>query len=443
MSVMDRSQRNRKRTPRIGYMLRMYPRFSQTFVANEIREHERQGLDVRILSLRKPDDGIFHESVCRVQARADYLPESHHGRLRRIARSQWKWLCSDHRSYLDAARVARSDSQCGWYDLARAAEVLRWVKKNRVDHVHIHFGTGEATVALMANILGGLSYSLTLHAFDIFRENVDQRLLARKINHSQFTVTVSEYNRQYMVNHLPGVDPDKIRVNYNGIALDRFATEPRIDDGASVFGLGRLIEKKGFVHLVRAIGLLRDRGVAVRCRIGGDGPEKKSLREEIDRLNLGSLVTLLGPVNEGQVRDLMRRSSCFALPCVQAKDGNIDALPTVLLEALACGCPVVTTRLSGNPEIVEDRRHGLLVEPGDEAGLADAIEGMVNHRDWAESLALAGRRRAEDRFDIRRNVAVMRNWLTDQAETATRNGRAQAPATVPLPAIVAAVNRAS
>lgn len=398
---------------RIGYLLRMYPRFSQTFVANEIRELERQGVDVHILSIRKPDDGYFHEAVTRVHARAYYLPETPHGRFGKILTTKWRWLRRNWRGYLDARRTVRGDDKSTSYDLVRAMDVLKWAKKNKLYHVHVHFGTNEATVALAANLLGGLSYSMTLHAFDIFRQNVDKALLAKKINHSRFTVTVSQYNKDYMVNNLPGVNPDKIRVNYNGIRLDRFPVQARTVNQPTVFGLGRLIEKKGFMFLVRAIGRLRDEGLIVHGRIGGDGPDEKRLLKEIERLNLSDQFELLGSINEKTVRDWMKRSSCFVLPCVQAKDGNVDALPTVLLEALAAGCPIVTTRISGNPEIVVDNISGRLVPPGDDKALADAIRDMVLNSERAAVFAQAGRRRAEELFDIQKNVSVMKIWLIE------------------------------
>lgn len=414
---------SRKRVKRIGYMLRMYPRFSQTFVANEIAELERQGVDIGILSLKAPTDGVFHEAACRVKARAHYLPETYHGRLRKISAAQLRWLRRGWRNYLDAGSVVRADTKSEWFDLCRAVDVLRWVKKNRVDHVHVHFGTSEATVALVANILGGLSYSLTLHAFDIFRDNVDRALLARKINHSRFTVTVSEFNRRFMVENLTGVDPDKIRVNYNGIDLDRFARKLPRSESPSIFGLGRLIEKKGFIHMIRAVRQLRDRGMPVLCRIGGSGPQEGRLRREIEVLGLEDCVELLGSIAEAEVRELMQRSSCFVLPCVRAKDGNVDALPTVLLEALASGCPVVTTRLSGNPEIIEHNKTGMLVEPGNERELTEAIHEMLSDRTCALRLAEAGQRHVQRRFNIRHNVARHREWLLETVEPQRGNGR--------------------
>jgi len=408
---------------RVGYMLRMYPRFSQTFVANEIAELERQGVEVFVLSLRTPKDEPVHEAASRVRAPVEYLPKLRTAERKSalgILAEPWR---SDRPRLAAAFRSLRSDPTCDWDDFVRATRVVDWVRRHRLDHVHVHFGTSEATVALMANLLGDIPYSLTLHAFDIFRETVDLRLLARKINHSRFTVTVTEFNRQYLVEHAPGLDVRRLRVNYNGVSVQRFAVERAPSSKPTLFALGRLIEKKGFAHLVAALARVREQGLAVRCRIGGDGPERAALSDQIARSGLSGLVELLGPLSESQVREEFRRATCFVLPCIRAKDGNVDALPTVLLEAQASGCPVITTRLSGNPEIVEDRVSGLLVEPGDEEGLARAIRDIVLSPTLAETLGLEGRRRAEKRFDIRRNVAVMHDWFQQAAQNETASRR--------------------
>ncbi len=416
---------------RVGYLLRMYPRFSQTFVVNEICELERQGAEINIISLRLPNEGMFHESICRVKGRAYYVPMTSNGQSASIAKRQWRLFRRSPRNYFQAYNITRTDDQSQKYDLARAAHVLRWVKQHKINHVHVHFGTNEATVALLANTLGRLPYSLTLHAFDIFRDNVDRPLLAKKINASRFTITVSEYNRRFMVEHLPGVDPDKIRINYNGIALHRFKPTTKAPAPLTIFGLGRLKEKKGFIHLVRAVALLHRKGIAAKCRIAGDGEEKKSLQKEIARYDLTDHIELIGEVGEERVRELMGTSTCFALPCVAAKDGNVDALPTVLLEAQASGCPVVSTRLSGIPEIIEDQVSGLLVEPGDDEALANAMGRILSSSELAAALAVGGRERAEDRFDVRRNVAIMHDWIRNEMKSGP--GAARSRGTVQEP----------
>ncbi len=403
---------NTAATLQLGYLLRMYPRFSQTFVVNEILELERQGAHLRICSLRAPTDGVFHASIARVRARADYLPELLAAAPRRFAAALTRRWRKDRSGTWQALRQWLRHRSVSLLELAQAALVCRWAEKHDIRHLHVHFGTQEATVAMLARLMGGPTYSLTLHAFDIFRDNVDRALLAEKINHSAFTVTVCESNRRFLTQQVPGVEAAKVRVNYNGLDLTHFEPAPLEQrDPTLIFAVGRLIEKKGFVHLVRAAAELIRQGVDLRCEIAGDGPLRSQLKAEIRTLGVQDRVRLLGPLPQQQVREKLRQARVLVAPCVPAADGNIDATPTVLLEALACACPAISTRLSGIPEIIEDGTSGLLVEPGDEAALAAAIRRVLTDDALARSLAEAGRARACERFDIRHNVARLRHWL--------------------------------
>ena len=395
-------------TLRVGYLLRMYPRFSQTFVVNEIRELERQGVDVRIASLRLPNEGMFHEAVTRVRATCDYLEDRFLGSARSHLAAQWKLFRKSPRTYASILGLKRRHPGIRWFELCQAAALLRWARKANVRHVHVHFGTDEANVAMFAHRLGGLSYSMTLHAFDIFRDNVDRRLLAEKINRSRFTVTVCESNRDFIVKNLPGVDPRKVVVHYNGIDLAEFSPPASSRQPFSIFSVGRLIEKKGFVHLVRAVAMLREAGLPVVLHIAGEGGDEARIRSEVKDRRLEQHVHLIGSLRQDEVRTRMRESACFALACVQAKDGNVDALPTVLLESLACACPSVSTRISGVPEILEEGESGLLVEPGDDRALAHALRRVLTDAELAARLGQQGRHRAESRFDSRSNVAGLR-----------------------------------
>ncbi|MCH8923393.1 MAG: glycosyltransferase family 4 protein [Planctomycetes bacterium] len=407
---------------RVGYLLRMYPRFSQTFVVNEILELERQSVEVSIASLKKPSDGRFHESISRVQASVDYIPEHLVESPAKTLRSHWAVGRRQPLGYARALGTTLRFAGTNHTDFRQAAMVLRWAHKRKIKHIHVHFGTHEASVAYLACLIGGLSYSQTLHAFDIFRDDVDRRLLARKINASRFTVTVSEFNRRYLVKRIPGVDPAKVRVNYNGIDLEAFSPNGAARTPHSIVSIGRLIEKKGFIHLIRAVRRLRDRGVAATCTIVGDGRDKDKLKREIKALKLRGAITLAGSLNQDQVRDLLKRSACLALPCVEAADGNVDALPTVLLEGLACGCPCISTKVSGVPEIIENEISGLLVAPSDDAALSDALARVLQSPELHRNLATGGRRRAEQLFDVRQNVARMKGWFADVLSAPTREG---------------------
>lgn len=394
----------------------MYPRFSQTFIVNEILELERQGADLSIGSLRKPNEGLFHESFARVKTKADYFPETVFERESGHWRGQWELFREAPLRFARQVSATAIRKNIGWLEWLQAYHVVRWAAKRRVGHVHVHFGTEEATVAMLARRLGGPTYSLTLHAFDIFRDNVDRRLLTEKINESAFTVTVCESNRQFLVNTLRDVDPSRIRVNYNGVDLTRFRDEGLPREPKSILTVGRLIEKKGFRYLIRAVGLLRDQGLDANLTIIGDGRDKKSLEEECEQLGLRGLVRFAGSLTQDAVRDLMQRSECFVLPCVQAKDGNVDALPTVLLESMGCGCPCISTAISGVPEIIEHEVSGLLVEPGDAESLAKSIRRVLEDAELRRRMAVKGRVRAEERFDVTRAVGTMRQWFAERLE---------------------------
>jgi glycosyltransferase involved in cell wall biosynthesis len=407
----------------------MYPRFSQTFIVNEILELERQGLDIRIASMRKPTEGRFHELVCRVRAEADYLPETLCGYGWKTCRVHGSLVSRSLERYAEALAVTLRYAGATWLDLVQAGYLLRWARKKRVDHLHVHFGTHEATVALLANILGGLPFSLAVHAVDIFSRDVDRPLLARKINASRFTVANTDFNRRFLIENLPGVEAAKIRLSYNGVDLERFKPSGRRRRERTVLSLGRMVEKKGFVHLIHAVRRLRDEGISVKCKIAGEGPEKRRLKQEIQRQGLEGHVVLTGPLQHEQVRELMQRYSCFVLPCVRARDGNMDGVPNVLIEALASGCPAVSTQLSGVSEVVEHEVSGLLVEPGDDEALAAAIRRILTDSDLATRLARVGRRHVEERFALERNLGLVHGWLVEAARQAQAQPSAQgAPA---------------
>jgi glycosyltransferase involved in cell wall biosynthesis len=295
-----------------------------------------------------------------------------------------------------------------------AVSLAALARANGVGHLHAHFASRSGHVAALAACLAGLQYSITAHAKDIYHCDVDQELLRWKIAHARFVVTVTEYNRRHLqslVADIPGA-ADKVVRLYNGVDLDRFhPTARRQEARPMLLGVGRLVEKKGFAILVEACRLLRRRGYDFRCDIVGSGPEEQNLRGQIASAGLAGVVTLRGVLANEQVAEALAAATAVALPCVVAEDGNVDALPTVLLEAAAAGCPVVSTRLSGIPEIVVEAKTGLLVPPGDAAALASALANLIDQPARARAMGQAARRHAEDLFDLRRNVAELQRLL--------------------------------
>lgn len=388
--------------PRVGYVMKMYPRFSETFIVNEILAHEAAGLDLELFSLRPPADGRFHESLAAVQAPVTYLtPSVHKGQ------TVWDVLAgarpllprlADHLDELLAADVR---------DAVQAVELAAAVVTRQITHLHAHFGSVATTVARLAGALAGVPYSFTAHAKDIYHEEVDGDDLRRKLADAAAVATVSDYN----LAHLRAVHGDAaagvVRV-YNGLDLTRFRYQSPAERPPVIVAVGRLVEKKGFADLVDAVALLAADGVDVRCDIIGDGAEREALARRIAERDVGDHVRLLGPLPQHQVVAHVAGAAAFAAPCVVGSDGNRDGLPTVLLEAMALGTPIVSTDVTGIPEVLDDERTGLAVAQHDPRGLAAALARLVDDAPLRCRLAEAARARIEEDFDVARQAAALR-----------------------------------
>lgn len=393
--------------PHIGYVLKMYPRLSETFILNEILELERQGARVTIFSVRTAREGRFHEKLARVTADVVYLADRGPAELLR--------LLAETRA--DIRPVRERLAEMFWEEiersktpsvrsLAKSLEVASEIRHRGVDHLHAHFATVAADVARGASLLTGVPYSVTAHAKDIYLETHDPQVMRRRLGDAAFVVTVCDANRAAVTRHAGPDTP--VRRIYNGLDLAEFeAIQPGGSGTYTILGVGRLVPKKGFDLLIRACRRLRDDGVNFTCRIAGDGEEGEALRQLARHEGVASDVTFLGPLSNESVRREMIRADVLALPCRIAEDGNRDALPTVLLEAMAIGLPFVSTPVTGIPEIAGSEEGGRLVpieSPGD---LADALADLADSPEQRRDLGRAGRARAERLFDGRRNVAEL------------------------------------
>lgn len=398
----------------IAYVLKMYPRFSETFIVNEILELERQEVDVRIYSLRKPDDGRFHASLARVKAGVIYVPQYPQMEPERVQRAHELVCQAFPETYgaLQAEVEARQDEFL-FKRFVQAGVIAAHLLQHPVDALHAHFASSATRVAAYVHRMIGLPYSFTAHAKDIFHDEVNLESLRTKMRDARFVVTVSDFNQAYLQGLLNGGKGD-VRRLYNGIDLRAFAPDPAVRrEPGMILSVGRLVEKKGFEDLIRACAWLREGQVEFRCEIIGTGERREALKALIAELDLEQHVTLVGPRSQDEVLRAYRRATVFALPCIVASDGNRDGLPTVLLEAMAVGLPVISTRLVGVPEIVEHGVDGLLVEPGDSAALAASLTRVLRDGELRDNLSRAGRRKVGQRFDVRRNVVQLREWLKE------------------------------
>lgn len=420
---------------KIAYILKMYPRFSETFIVNEIVALEKLGVDIRIYSLRKPDDGRFHAKLAQVKAQVVYVPNYPQLEMPRIeAAHQQVAQAFPERYAATRCYTERRGHDAALKRFLQAGYVAGHLLANPVDAVHAHFATSATRVANLVWRMTGVPYSVTTHAKDIFHESVNPGSLRGKLRDARFVATVSAFNHSHLTEIMGDTSAD-IRTLYNGIDLRHFRPPTRPTERPRILAVGRLIEKKGFHHLIDACALLRDRGRRFECHIIGKGEWHDRLQAQIKAHRLSRHVKLLGAQPQDKVRAAYRRARVFALPCVIGRDGNRDGLPTVMLEAIACGLPVVSTPVTGNPEIVDDGVNGRLVPVGDAAALADALEQILGDANTWSTMSQAARRKAEDTFDIRIQSATLYQWLSEPLPAAPAPGTANASQMAPLPTL--------
>jgi glycosyltransferase involved in cell wall biosynthesis len=387
-------------TQRIAYVLKRFPRFSETFILNELLAHEAAGAEVHVFSLRRPPDEPRHARLGDLKAQVTFLDGFKGAHPADPADS--------------ALFSGKSDAQQARL-LGQGHAIAHAAQKLGITHLHAHFGSDATTAALLAARDMGGTFSFTAHARDIWHTYVspeaDAAMRRAKLAAAAFTVTVSDSNARHLRQLCPEAATRILRL-YNGIDLAAFAPVSRATQcRGHLVAVGRLVEKKGFADLIDACGQLRDRGQRFSLDIVGDGPLQDALQGQIDALDLKSCVRLCGGLPQEKLVAHMAKAQAAVLPCVVTQSGDRDGLPTVLLEAMACGLPIVTTTVAGGPEIVEQGITGLLCPPGAPSLLAAALGDILNDPDGAEVMGRAGRTRAEVLFDLHHNAARLRALL--------------------------------
>ncbi len=390
---------------RVGYVVKRYPRYSETFIVNEILAHEKAGLELEVFSLRSPVDTHFQPAISRVKASVTYLADK--GKMNDF----WSVLKKAAQVIPDCPALIPALQDVDVNTVYQAVQLATAVRARGINHLHAHFGTSATAVARVAAKLAGITYSFTAHAKDIFHESVCEEDLRSKLHDAASTITVSDFNLEYLRDTY-GADASRVVRIYNGIELDRFPYASPESRAPRIVAVGRLVEKKGFAGLIDACAMLADRGVVFKCQIIGDGELESALRKQIADLGLNYCVELMGPRPQSEIVGLLQGAAVFAAPCVIGEDGNRDGLPTVLLESMALGTPCISTDVTGIPEILHHEKTGLLVGQKDAQGLATAIERLIGDASLRVQLGEAARELMEAQFDIHLNTEKIRAQFT-------------------------------
>ena len=398
---------------RLAYLLKKFPRLSETFILNEVLAQQSLGRALRIFSRRPPDDEPRHPQLERLQAAVEVLPGS-----REL--DPYQTLFGEESDSVELCSRVRDIVQSGsrWNHprfsslLSEALYLLQRTRKLGVEHLHVHFATDSAITAMLLRNLGGPSFSLTAHAKDIYRDTVNRALLDEIVRSSEFTVTVCDANIRHLKSFLSPEAAGRLKRLYNGVDLDLFSPKPEIArEERHILAVGRLVEKKGFHILLEALKLLKEQGREFNATIVGQGEDREVLLAQTAELGLSDLITWTGAMDQAQVRNLMARATLLCLPCVVGADGNSDALPTVLLEALASGLPTISTPVAGIPEILDEGRVGVLVPVSDPTATAQALGDLLEDAGRRRGIAAAGVKHAAQCFDGREIARTLGGWF--------------------------------
>ncbi len=363
---------------------------------------QRQGVDFSVYSIRDPRGQPDQDFPAELRDLVRYLPESFGERIR----DDW-W-------FRRRARKGQARMEKAWGDDSEKRRIYEalWLagelKRGKVTHVHAHFAGMAARTAFWLKQLAGVTYSFTAHADDVFCEKPESHL-ADLVSGAEWIATETEFSARFLRERFP-LGGKKVHRVFNGIEV-RPVRRKEVADGEVplILSVGRYIEKKGFADLIRACQRLG--GVEFECLIVGQGPLESELQAQIEALGLTERVRLIGPKTQGEIDELLARAAVFVLACRNAGDGGSDNLPTVIMEAMGAGVPVVSTRVAGVPEMVEDGVTGFLVEEGDVDGIAARVERLLAGREAARGMGAAGWASCERKFSTERTTGRLRDLL--------------------------------
>ena len=411
---------------RVGYLMSWFPTVTETFILHEMLELRRLGVDLEIFPLLGAATGIRHPGMETLADRVQY----HRALSAELVRTQIYWLWHRPWRYLRAwARALLGNASSPPFlaralvVVPRAAVIARRMELRGIQHVHAHWATHPTLGALVVRELTGIGFSFTAHAHDLF---VDRTMLRQKIEAARFVVTVSRFNRA-LVGRLYGSEASaKTMVIPCGVDPRLFQPRtPRAADGIlRIVCVAGLRDYKGHRWLIEACAILRARRVPHRCVLVGDGRERRAIEAAIAASGLGEHVQLLGDQPQDRIRALFEESDVMALPSVVTASGMMDGVPVALMEAMAAALPVISTPVSGIPELVRHGKTGVLVPQKDARALADALEWVFREPRLARQLGLGGREHVLERYNLLHNARRLRAQLMACVGGATPAGTA-------------------
>lgn len=393
---------------RVAYIVSRFPHLPETFILREMISLEKLGCQIELYPLILQKQEVIHEEARPWLSRAHAVPWLSLG----VVSANVSSMTRDPRRYLLLFwRVLRENIRSPRFLVRamllfpRAVWMAERFKVNGIQHIHAHYATHPALVAWLIHQLTGISYSITVHAHDIF---VEKSMLATKLQDSVFVSSISEFNRRYLANTFGPWVQEKTQIIRCGIDPAYYGNEASMSTNGTrhldIISVGSLQPYKGQIYLVKACLKLKESDIPFRCRIVGGGELHSALERAIREYQLSDSVELMGPRTQEEVSHLLQTANCYVQPSIITPSGKMEGIPVALMEAMASNIPVVATSISGIPELVRNGDTGWLVPPEDVEALAGALSQIYGDPVEARRRAQSGRQWVLQEFELFSNV---------------------------------------
>jgi colanic acid/amylovoran biosynthesis glycosyltransferase len=405
---------------RVSYFTSTYPRATDTFIQREVVGLRSKGIEVLTAALRSPEATNNVSDLIRNERKntAYFLPAN----PLRLLRINILTVVKAPGDYLKTLKLAFKTRKPGikgaLYQLFYFQEALLlsdYLKSHNIQHLHNHFGDSSGMVAMLASHLSGVGYSITFHGPHIFFEPT-LLALREKIKYAKFIVCISHYCKSQLMLFSDVEDWHKLKIVHCGVDVDQYAmplVKPTTDSSQPVklLYVGRLAAEKGVPVLLRSLISLKNDGHRFHLTLLGDGPERTALEMEVKENGLTEMVHFAGFASQETVRDTLQNSDVFILPSFA------EGVPVSLMEAMACGVPVIGTNVGGVTELIEHGVSGMVVAPSDDVALQNAILSYIKHPELRETIRITARNTIESNFNFRIEVNKLEHLIKEQLQS--------------------------
>ncbi len=390
-------------SPRIVYVMQFFPYLTETFVYREVLALREAGLTIMTVAIRPTEPAQRPPDAEGLAQTTRYIFPLNPRKLFLVGFAQLFFCLRNPLAYYKAVRVLLSeDSREAWiwsrnFKYFAAAGYLAWeLRDEKVDHLHAPFTWYDASLACFVSIFLNIPFSMTVHN-EIF---IERLLLPAKLDRARFVACISEYSRQTLIKDYPEIPvrakSSIVRCGINPAAFD--GSKPVRHEPPCILSASQLVERKGTAYLIEACSILKRRDMRFHCLLAGDGDERPRLEAMVSKLGLSEEITFSGKYVQAEIGTIYGRADIFVLPCITSASGDRDGIPVVLMEAMAAGVAVISTNVSGIPELIQSEQDGLLVEEKDAEALADAIERLLSDEALTRRLRSAARKKIEAEF---------------------------------------------